>query len=203
MYYRGAFGGVISYEYMKKHSPLTLVLIGVNAAIFLIAMILRIHNEIITIGGMVPLEYILVYKEYWRFLTSMFIHGDLMHLVFNMIILLHAGAYLEQFLKSKKFISLYLLTGLLVALFTGIFSSGITVGASGAIFSLLGYILYYELENRKKGINSYSVIVPLVAINVIFTFLDPRISIVGHLSGLIIGYLVALFQNKRKINFRG
>lgn len=195
MYNSGAFGGIISLEYMKKYSPYTLVLIGVNIVIFLVGMILNLQNEIIALGGMVPIEYIIATSGYWRFLTSMFIHGDLMHVIFNMIILLHAGAYLEQSLKSKRFITLYILTGLAVGVCTGIFSQGITVGASGAIFALLGYILYYELANRKKGIRSYSVIVPLVVINVIFTFIDPRISIIGHSSGLIIGYLVALVQN--------
>lgn len=199
-YYRGAFGGVISYEYMKNHSPNTLVIIGINVAIYLLSLVLGLHLQSIYYGGMIPFADIILSGQYWRIFTSMFIHGDLMHVVFNMVILLHAGAYVEQFMGSKKFLGFYISTGILVAICTGFFSSGLTVGASGAIFALLGYILFYELDYRRKGISTYSMIVPLVVINVIFTLIDPRISIVGHLSGLIIGYLIPWLGNK--FNFK-
>ncbi|OEH86107.1 hypothetical protein BHU72_14380 [Desulfuribacillus stibiiarsenatis] len=195
-YYRGAFGGVISLDYMKKYSPVTLIIIAVNVIIFLISNVLGIHRDIISLGGMAPIEYIFQTNEYWRFLTSMFIHSSVMHLVFNMVILMHAGAYFEQKNKSKEFLQFYIFTGLFVSLCSGLFVDGISVGASGAIFALLGYILYYDLLARKRGYGSNSIILPLVVVNVIITLLIPQVSTVGHLSGLFIGYYIPLWLKK-------
>ncbi|OEF96098.1 rhomboid family intramembrane serine protease [Desulfuribacillus alkaliarsenatis] len=196
-YYRGAFGGSISMEHMKKYSPVTLVLIGINVVIFIISMILGIHRDSILFGGMAPINYIVNTNEYWRFLTSMFIHSNIMHIAFNMVILMHAGAYYEQKNGSKSFLKFYIMTGLFVSLSSGLFVSGLSVGASGAIFALLGYILYYDLEARKRGIINQSMILPLVILNIIITVLVPQISTVGHLSGLLIGYLIPMFINNK------
>lgn len=197
-YYRGAFGGSISYEHLKKYSPVTLVIIGINVAIFIISMLFGLHRETIIHGGMAPINYVTATGEYWRFLTSMFIHSSLMHIAFNMVILMHAGAYFEQINGSKKFLRFYLLTGLFVSLCSGLFVNGLSVGASGSIFALLGYILYYEIKARRNGIPTHSMIIPLVVINVIFTLLIPQISTVGHLSGLLIGYIIPMYVENNK-----
>lgn len=189
-YYQGAFGGIVSYDYMRKYSPATLIIIGLNVIIFLVGMLLKIHREIIYLGGMIPLEYIIHYKEYWRLLTSMFIHGNLGHVLFNMIILYHAGAVLEQSLGTKRFLTLYFASGLLVSLCTGLLSTGISIGASGALFALLGYLLFYEIRARKMGFRTNNIVLPLVVLNIITTLITPNISKVGHFSGLIIGYLI-------------
>ena len=201
-YYRGAFGGSISFDYMKKYSPVTLVLIGINIVIFLLSNLLGLGYDMIIRGGMAPFNIIAETGEYWRLVTSMFIHSSIMHIAFNMVILMHAGAYFEQKNGSRKFLQFYLLTGLFVSLCSGLFVDGLSVGASGAIFALLGYILYYDLEARRRGITTQNMVIPLVVINVIFTFLIPRVSVVGHLSGLLIGFLVPLLGRKKERNWR-
>lgn len=199
-YYRGAFGGNISFDYMKKYARITLGIISINVAVFVVSSLLGVHQWTIMQGGMAPLVYVLASGEYWRFITSMFIHGDILQLAFNMIIFMHAGGYLEPHLGSKKFLSFYLLSGLLVSFFTGVLSNGLSVGASGAIFAVLGYILFFELKARKRGMATNSVIISLVAINVVFTLIVPGISTVGHLSGLAIGYLYAWSKGRQKYN---
>lgn len=199
-YYRGAFGGNIAFSYLKKNAPVTVGIIIINLIIFIFSLLLGIHQWTILRGGMAPLGYVLYSGEYWRFLTSMFIHDDLLHVGFNMIILMHGGGFLEPRMGSKRFLIFYLAAGLLVSLCTGILSNGLSIGASGAIFAVLGYILFFELQARKRGMVTYSMIVPLVVINVIFTLLVPNISTVGHLSGLAIGYLYAFLKWKKSIS---
>lgn len=190
-YYRGAFGGNIAFNYLKRYARFTVSIMVINIGIFILSSILGIHQWTIVKGGMLPLSYVFLSGEYWRFLTSMFIHGNLMHVGFNMIILMHGGGYLEPRMGTKRFIFFYLGSGLLVSFFTGLLSDSLSVGASGALFAVLGYILYYDLLARKRGIETHSSIVPLVLLNLVFTVIVPSVSIVGHLSGLAIGLLYA------------
>jgi rhomboid protease GluP len=193
-YYRGAFGGNIAFSYLKKNAPITVGIIVINLSIFIISLLFGIHQWTILQGAMVPIGYVLFSGEYWRFLTAAFIHDDLLHVAFNMIILMHAGGFLEPRMGSKKYLAFYLTAGILVSFITGILSDGYSIGASGALFAVLGYILFFDLQARKRGMVTYSMIVPLVVINIIFTLLVPRISTVGHFSGLAIGYLFAFLK---------
>jgi len=179
---------------LKKNAPVTMGIIIINLCIFILSLLLGIHQWTILKGGMAPIDYVLFSGEYWRFLTSMFIHDDLLHVGFNMVILMHAGGFIEPRMGSKGFLVFYLVAGLLVSFFTGLLSSGLSIGASGALFAVLGYILFFELQARKRGMATYSMIVPLVAVNIVFTLLIPNISTVGHLSGLAVGYLYAFLK---------
>jgi len=195
-YYPGVFGGNISIDYLKKKAPVTLAIIAVNLTIFIVSFLFGYERQLIILGGMAPIELVLASGEYWRFFTSMFIHSGAMHVIFNMIILLHAGGYLEPYMGQKNFAVFYLLSGLLVSFFSGIFTNSLSVGASGAIFALLGFILYFDLQARKSGHKTSSLILPLVVINMIITIIIPRVSFVGHFSGLVIGYLFAYYRHR-------
>jgi len=204
-YYQGAFGGNISLDYLKEKAPITLALIVINLTIFIVInLFLGQERELILWGGMAPIQFVLMSGEYWRFFTSMFIHSGIMHVIFNMIFLLHAGGYIEPYIGRKNFIAFYLLSGLLVSLCAGIFTNAISVGASGAVFALLGFLLYFDLQARRSGQPTNSIILPLVVINMIITVLIPNISLVGHLSGLIIGFLYGAYRwNKSQQERRG
>lgn len=195
-YYRGAFGGNIAFSYLKKYAFFTVAIMAINIGVFILSSIFGIHQWTIINGGMAPLGYVLMNGEYWRFFTSMFIHGNLMHVGFNMIILMHGGGYLEPQMGTRRFIFFYLGSGLLVSFFTGLLSEGLSVGASGALFAVLGYILYYDLLAKKKGIETQSAIVPLVLLNLVFTVIVPGVSTVGHMSGLAIGFFYAIISKK-------
>jgi membrane associated rhomboid family serine protease len=127
--------------------------------------------------------------EWYRFVTSMFLHAGPLHLLLNMWALWVVGRVIEQALGPGRFLGLYLISGLggslAVYLFTGPY---ITVGASGAIFGLFGALF---ILLRRVGRDASSML-SLIVINVIFTFLVPGISIAGHLGGLATGTLVAL-----------
>jgi membrane associated rhomboid family serine protease len=129
--------------------------------------------------------------EWWRLLTSGFLHGDPLHLALNMLVLWFLGQAVEPTFRHVKFAAIYL-----AALFAGSFGALLlspeagTVGASGAVYGLMGalVILY-----RDRGIPiQQSPIFGLLVINVLFTFFYPGISIGGHLGGLAGGALATL-----------
>lgn len=129
--------------------------------------------------------------EYWRLVTSGFLHGGIIHLLFNMYLLYLLGNMLEPTLGNVRFAALYftaLLAGSLGALIQT--PNGLTVGASGAVFGLMGAAL---IEQRRRGISPLqSDIGGLLVLNLVFSFVLPNVSWGGHIGGLIGGALAAL-----------
>ena len=127
----------------------------------------------------------------WQLVTSMFTHVDLIHIGFNMLALWFLGPQLEAVVGRLRFLSLYLLSGLAGSVFvywlSGVHSS--TVGASGAIFGLIGGLLVIAVKVRAD----YSQLLVWLGINVVITvFGRGFISWQGHLGGLVGGVLIAL-----------
>lgn len=121
--------------------------------------------------------------EWWRLITSGFLHYGMIHLAFNMIILVQLGAMLEPALGRLRFGVLYA-TALLGGSFGALLlqPGARTAGASGAVFGLMGAAL---VGMRRRGVDPMqSGIGGLLAINLVLTFLIPGISIGGHLGGL-------------------
>jgi membrane associated rhomboid family serine protease len=133
--------------------------------------------------------------EYWRLITGGFLHGGLLHLLFNMWVLLFLGRELEPALGRARFLALYftsLLAGSAGALLLQ--PDALTVGASGAVFGLMGaaFFLY-----RARGIDPMQAgIGPMILLNLGITFLIPNISIGGHIGGLIGGALAAVVMDR-------
>lgn len=128
--------------------------------------------------------------QYWRLITSGFIHESFLHIGFNMYLLYLLGLMLEPALGSAKFATLYF-TSLLAGSFgVLIWSNSPSIGASGAIFGLLGVA---AVELRARGLSVMeSGIGVLIALNLVITFTLPGISIGAHIGGLIGGVLAGL-----------
>lgn len=127
--------------------------------------------------------------EWWRLLTAGFLHAGLIHLGFNMLILWWFGAPLEQTLGRGRYASLYfasLLSGSAGALLFA--PQTPTVGASGAVFGVLGAMLVLE---RQAGATRGPV-AGIIALNLILSVAIPGISLGGHLGGLVGGILSML-----------
>jgi membrane associated rhomboid family serine protease len=128
--------------------------------------------------------------EFYRLLTAGFLHAGLLHLMFNAFALYVLGTMLEPAIGHVRFAIIYF-----VSLLAGSFGAllleprGLTVGASGAIFGLMGAAVVIM---RNRGINPMESGIGLwLGINLLFTFAIPGISIGGHLGGLIGGALAA------------
>jgi membrane associated rhomboid family serine protease len=129
--------------------------------------------------------------EYWRLVTSGFLHAGLLHLLFNMYVLYWLGRMIEPAIGTARFLALYgtaLLAGSLGVLLLSFDAR--TVGASGAVFGLMAAAFVMQ---RSRGIDPMaSGLGPVILLNLGITFLLPGISIGGHLGGLIGGAVAAL-----------
>jgi membrane associated rhomboid family serine protease len=128
--------------------------------------------------------------EWWRLLTAAFLHGSIIHLGMNMFVLWFIGAPVEQAIGRGRFLALYIVSGLAGSAGALLFDPhAITVGASGAIFGILGAALVLEWQrNLVLGGQALG----LIVVNLVLTFAIPNISIGGHLGGLAGGALSML-----------
>jgi membrane associated rhomboid family serine protease len=128
--------------------------------------------------------------QYWRLVTSGFLHVSVLHIGFNMLLLYFLGRMLEPAVGSARFAVIYF-TSLLAGSFGALFATpGVSLGASGAIFGLMGAAV---VEVRSRGIGvMQSGIGGLIILNLIISFTFPDISIGGHIGGLVGGFLAAL-----------
>jgi membrane associated rhomboid family serine protease len=141
--------------------------------------------------GLLYAPFLRFNHDYYRLLTSGFLHENLLHIGFNMYLLYVLGRMLEPAIGRVRFLTIYF-----VSLFAGSLGALIatphspSLGASGAIFGLLG-AAYFEM--RKRGLDPVrSGIVPTIALNLVFSFTIPNISYGAHVGGLIAGGLAIL-----------
>jgi membrane associated rhomboid family serine protease len=136
-----------------------------------------------------------VNHEYWRLITGAFLHSGILHIGFNMYILYWLGTMLEPSLGHARFVALYfasLLAGSFGALLLD--PNAVTVGASGAVFGLMGAAFVLQ---RARGINPMqSGIGPIILINLLLGFVIPNVSVGGHLGGLVGGVLCAFAMER-------
>ncbi|MBY9014559.1 MAG: rhomboid family intramembrane serine protease [Candidatus Lokiarchaeota archaeon] len=133
--------------------------------------------------------------ELWRLVTSMFLHGDALHLLSNMVSLLIFGSYVELSFSKYKFVLIYFISGFLGSLFT-IFLlplNTISLGASGAIFGLIGAALSILIVDRNN---------PLIILGLIYAFyfvitsFSPGINYFAHIFGLLGGFSTGYILRK-------
>jgi membrane associated rhomboid family serine protease len=197
--------GVRRATYEGTGALLTKALIGVNVAVFALALATgasmdRISGPVLEQGALVIRaissggELVgLATGEWWRLITSTFIHAGIFHLGMNMLVLWLVGGPLEQALGRGRFLLLYVVSGLAGSAGALLLSpNAATVGASGAIFGIFGAALVFE---RLQGMYVLGgSVVGLVVLNLVFTFAFARfgISVGGHLGGMAGGALCAL-----------
>jgi len=139
-------------------------------------------------------DYLVRNGEYYRLLTSIFLHGSLVHLILNMYSLYIIGPQIESFFGKIKFLVIYLISGISGSLLSIAFMHNtISIGASGAIFGLLGSLLYFGYYYRAYlGNVVKSQILPIIIINLMIGFLLPNIDNGAHIGGLIGGVLATM-----------
>jgi rhomboid protease GluP len=149
-------------------------------------------QTLIKYGAMFP-PLVSEYNQYYRFITSIFIHIGIMHIFFNGYALYVFGPQIEKLMGPKKYFLFFILTGIGGNIATYIFNYvSVSAGASGSLFGLFGAFLYLVVRHPQMvtpaGKRS---ILQLLGINLLLTFLVPSISITAHLGGLIIGFLLS------------
>lgn len=132
--------------------------------------------------------------QYYRLLTGIFLHANIMHLFFNCYALYIVGAQIENFLGKFKYIVIYLFSGLIGALFSVIFGGNAgSIGASGAIFGLMGALVYFGYYYRVYlGNVVKSQIIPLILLNLGLGFMVSGVDNAAHIGGLIGGMFITM-----------
>lgn len=179
----------------------TSVLIGLNVLVFVLTrgsgteggawafQFLGLDRQSLIDFGL--FEAAVAHGEWYRIVTSGFLHADLLHIGFNMWFLWLLGGQLEPAVGRLRFGLIYVV-GLMGGSFGVILvtTNELTVGASGAVFGLMGAAIAAQ---RASGVNPWDTgLGGLLMLNLIFTFAIPGISIGGHLGGLAGGYLAGL-----------
>ncbi len=178
---------------------ITLILLGINVAVFVLELLTGAvgllgggSSRMLYNLGALYLPSVLIDHEYWRMFTAAFLHGGLLHLLFNMWALWVLGEYLEAAVGRVRFLALYLLSafaGSTLVLFAAPVNS-LVVGASGAIFGLFGALAVHAYLNRNRDPQSRAILTNVafvLVINLVFTFMGSMISWQAHVGGLIAG----------------
>ncbi|HRY08639.1 MAG: rhomboid family intramembrane serine protease [Actinobacteria bacterium] len=184
---RTVFGGRLT-----SSSTVTITLIGICVAIFVVQSLVGV-NSVASNWGMWPAA-VAVNDEWYRLLTSVFLHGSWLHLAFNMYVLYVLGPPLERLLGHVRFLALFLIAGLggAVASFSFSTINTVSVGASGAIFGLMGALV---VAGRHLRADITQVLI-LIGINVVIGFIAPGVDWRAHLGGLLVGGAVAFVFSK-------
>ena len=176
--------------FSQKKPIMTYLLIVINVMLFLIS---TIYPSIqIYLGN----NYLFVQDgEIYRLFTCMFLHSNLMHLLFNMYALYVLGPQVERYYGKAKFLTIYFVSGLLGSVFSCVFmpENAISIGASGAIFGLLGSIAYFTYYYRATLQNALrNQVLPVILINLLLGFVVADIDVFAHIGGLIGGLLISM-----------
>lgn len=130
--------------------------------------------------------------EWWRIISSMFLHIGLLHLAMNMIAVYYLGSLVERIYGSIRFLIIYFLAGIGGGLASFAFSVNIAAGASGALFGLFGALLFFGLYHRTIFFQTIGTnVLLLIGINIVFGFSVPQIDNGAHLGGLIAGFIAS------------
>jgi membrane associated rhomboid family serine protease len=178
----------------------TTTLLIANIALFIVEIVAsggRVNlwngfppDKLVNLGATFPAA-IVVQHQYWRLITSMFLHGSLLHILFNMYALYLFGYLVESAFGKARFIAIYFVSGFLASVTSFLFIPPNTagVGASGAIFGLLGAWVAYNYRRRGSPLASMHLrnAMFLVVLNLVIGVSVPGIDLSAHIGGFIAG----------------
>lgn len=178
--------------FKKKKPIITYVLLGINIFLYLVPILLGSYEDILNRFCLYG-PYVREYSEYYRLFTGGFLHADILHLLFNCYALYVIGSQLESFMGKTKYSIIYIFSMLMGSLMSITFNDNPSIGASGAIFGLMGSLLYFGYHYRiYLGNTLKSQIIPLIILNLLYGFVVSGIDNFGHIGGLIGGILITM-----------
>ena len=198
----------------SRANPFTMIFIGINAGVFVLMCLaggfaVTAPDSAVLIGfGAKQNNLIAEQHQYWRLITSIFIHIGIIHLLLNNYALWIIGQEIERIYGSARFVVLYLITGLIGSIGSYTFNPKATsAGASGAIFGLFGALAAFAFRYRKEIPEFLSReikrrVLPIIAINLVFGFSVRIVDNAAHLGGLLAGVILALAVPYKRPNER-
>lgn len=194
---------------MKKNkikAPCTVALIAVNVIVFLFLSFRGMTEDgmFLLEHGAMYVPYMIEKGEYYRIFTSMFLHFGFDHLLNNMVILAAIGWNLEYEIGQLKFMILYLFSGLGGNLLSAYWDIrvgdyAVSAGASGAIFGVIGALLYVAIRNRGRiGDISGKGLVFMIILSLYYGYSSGGVDNMAHIGGLIAGFLLSVLLYRKK-----
>lgn len=193
----------------KPEAPCTVALIVINVAVFFIMSLFGNTEDVMFMlehGAMFE-PLITEEHEYYRIITSMFLHFGIEHLLNNMVILGALGWNMELETGKIRFLIIYLVSGIggnLLSLYLGVSSAeyAVSAGASGAIFGLMGALLYVAARNRgRMGRISGKGVLFMIALSLYFGITSSGIDNAAHIGGLLCGFILAVILYRKKNSY--
>jgi len=180
--------------FRKKIPIITYILIGINILVFILQFLFNMNDDLINKYALYG-PYVRDFNEYYRLISSGFLHADIFHIAFNMYALYVLGSQLESYLGKCKYTIIYFFSLILGSLMSITFSgtSSYSIGASGAIFGIMGSLVafgYYYRVYLGEALKNQ--IIPLIIMNLVISVMIPGIDVFAHLGGLIAGFLITM-----------
>ncbi len=186
-------------ERIYKSAYISIGLLAVNVVIFLFTS--TIGTWVYEKGAMIT-EVVLRDGEFYRLFSAMFLHADIQHLVNNMIMLALVGAIVENYTGHAFYFFMYMLAGLFGNMISMAYEiknnlRWVSVGASGAIMGIVGFVVVWIIINRKTFIKNRNMIVRLVLLFVMVIqacFFQKGANTAAHLGGFLTGFVLGIIN---------
>lgn len=189
-------------KYMIKFTPMIYLLITINLIVFLFNFVaVRFFDSYTLTNGLALSHFNVVSGDYYRLLTSSFLHVTIDHFLFNIFALYILGKFIESLYGKLHLFIAYIFTGILSSLFSMMFIvEGISLGASGAVYGLLGIIVVHLLVHGRINAKLLIQIAVIFIVISLFSQLFTNINHYAHIGGLIFGVLLGIIYNPKKFN---
>lgn len=196
----------------KRIAPGTILLAAANVIVFFYLTFQGMTEDgaFMLEHGAMYVPYVLGSREYYRLFSSMFMHFGFEHLVNNMVMLLVIGFTLEREIGTIKFLIIYLFSGLGGNLLSAVWdmmsgSFAVSAGASGAVFGIVGALLYVAIRNRGRiGDVSGRGLAFMVILSLYYGFTSGGVDNFAHIGGLLSGFILSvLLYWKRQRKYSG
>ena len=194
--------------FAPKKIIVTYVIIGLLVLIYLLGLFTNNQDNFINMFAVYG-PFIRKYHEYYRLLTGTLLHGGLFHLLSNCYALYIIGSQIESFYGKSKYLIIYLFSAITGSLLSITLANNASIGASGAIFGLMGALLYFGYYYRVYiGSTWKQRILPVILLNLVIGLIVPGIDYFAHIGGLIGGVLISMavglkYKHKKVENING
>jgi len=191
------------------------LLIGINISLFVLSLLLSFlagsigpnpDPVIINYLGALNPSLVIAQGEYWRVISAIFLHASVLHIVLNMWALWQIGKIVEIYYGDKMLLTTYILSGVMGSVFSMLnLGYSFSVGASGAVFGLLGLLLAGTLVQKRFGLQlpfTVSDLLPSILLT-LMVGLNPMLGIDNwaHIGGLVAGFVLGMIIPPHQVSF--
>lgn len=193
-------------SFVRSRQSVNFIIVLMNVVVFLVLSVMGDTQDAVFMlnHGASWEPYILEYGEYYRLVTCIFLHFGIDHLFYNMLLLIFLGDSLEQIVGKLRYLAIYLLGGVAGNIVSVWVSAGtenyaVSAGASGAIFAVVGALLWIVIRNggRLKGYSSQRLFL-MAALTIVNGLTTTGVDNMAHIGGLAAGFLLGMLLYRKK-----